>query len=216
MNAVSRNWHPGTWLGVLALTVLAACAHTGAYDPADLAAARRPAATSAPGKALVYTTAEEDAHVFTGPPTSFTGSATKLTLPLGVIARESARAAFADQFAAGADLTSEPRALEGYAVRVHPRVVDFSYEYNQLKNLGFAITPTVRTTVLVQVLDEAGAVRWERSYPSGDVEDSAYMIDTAPGARITRTAHRALYQVMARAAEDIAREVVGPPGPAKP
>lgn len=42
------------------------------------------------------------------------------------------------------------------------------------------------------------------------------MIDTAPGARITRTAHRALYEVMARAAEDIVREVLGPPGPAKP
>lgn len=208
MNATTMLGHSRLWIGALAVALLGACAHTGSYDPASMAAARRPATVTAPGKALVYTTAADDAKVFSGNPTSFTGSATTLTLPLGVIAKEAARAAFADHFTGGADLTDELRALDGYVVRVQPRVTDFSYEYNQLKNLGFAITPTVRTTVEVTVLDDAGAVRWKRSYPSGDVEDAAYMIETAPGARVAKLAHRALYEVMSRAADDIVREVV--------
>ena len=74
----------------------------------------------------------------------------------------------------------------------------------------------MRTTVQVQVLDASGTVRWERTYPSGDVEDGAYFIETARGARIGRIAHEALYKVMARAAEDIVREGVGSAAVPKP
>jgi hypothetical protein len=122
-NAVSR-------LLTFAVTVLvlAGCAMTSSYNQSYLAAARRPVAVQADGKALIVTTPEDDAYVYTGHPTSFTGSATTLTLPLGAIVKESATAAFADAFKGGVDAGNAIKDADRYAVIVAPKLASFSYE----------------------------------------------------------------------------------------
>lgn len=188
---------------LLAAAAVTGCSFNAAYNAAYTSAARRPASETADGKALLKTTPEADAQVFTGNPTSFTGAATTLTMPLGQIARETAKSAFADAFMGGAELSTEIRDPTAYAVIVAPRVVSFSYEYNQLKNVGFAITPTVTATVEVKVLDEQGKPRWEKTYLSGAVEGPSYMINTAPGEEINKLAHKALYDLFAISAKEI-------------
>lgn len=197
--------------GALVASTLVGCASTGSYNPAYLAAARRPAALQVDGKVLIVTSPQDDAFVYSGNPTSLTGAATTLTLPLGSIVRETAVAAFADTFKSGADAAPAVTDPARYVVIVTPRLSSFSYEYNQLKNAGFAITPTAVVNVDVRVLDAAGATRWQRSYASGPVEGPAYMLNTSPGEEITKVAHKALYEVFARAAADVAREVVAKP-----
>ena len=198
---------------VLAILAVAGCSSTSSYNPSYLAAARRPATVVSDGKVLVVTAPQDDAFVYTGNPTSFTGSATTLTLPLGSIVRESAVAAFADTFKGGADVASQVTDASRYVVIVAPKLVTFSYEYNQLKNVGFAITPTAVVNVDVRVLDAKGATRWQRSYASGPVEGPAYMLNTAPGEEISKVAHKALYDVFSKAAGDVVREVLAvPPG----
>lgn len=179
MNAITRTPvraparpAPTALAALVAAATLGGCAWTAGYNAAYTNAARRPPAATYDGKVLVKTAAKDNAEVFSGNPTSFTGSATTLTMPLGQMSREIAKAAYADTFTGGADLANELRDPSAYAVIVAPRVVSFSYEYNQLKNVGFAITPTVRVTVNVQVLDDQGKAKWEKSYPSGDVEEA--------------------------------------------
>lgn len=197
--------------GALAAFVLAGCASTGTYNPAYLAAARRPAATQVDGRVLVVTSPQDDAFVYTGNPTSFTGSATTLTLPLGSIVRETAVAAFADTFKSGAEAAPAVKDVARYVVIVSPKLSSFSYEYNQLKNAGFAITPTAVVNVEVRVLDASGATRWQRTYASGPVEGPSYMLNTSPGEEINKVTHKALYDMFAKAAADVAREVVARP-----
>ena len=196
------------WKGLfaaLAVLMLAGCAMTSTYNQGYLAAARRPAAVQADGRALIVTAPEDDAYVYTGRPTSFTGSATTLTMPLGAIVRESAKAAFADTFKGGAEAAGAVKEADRYAVIVTPKLTSFSYEYNQLKNIGFAVTPTASVVVDVRALDASGQTRWQRSYASGPVEGPAYMLNTSPQEEISKVTHKALYDLFAAAAADIAR-----------
>jgi hypothetical protein len=190
---------------------LAGCAMTSSYNQGYLAAARRPAAVQADGRVLVITTAQDDGYTYTGNPTSFSGSATTLTMPLGSIVRETAVAAFADTFKGGAEASAEVKDSVRYVVIVAPKLISFSYEYNQLKNVGFAITPTALVSIDVRALDEKGATRWQRTYASGPVEGPAYMLNTSPQEEISKVTHRALYEMFSKAAGDVAREVVGRP-----
>lgn len=195
---------------LLLLALLGGCAHTGAYNAAYLAAARRPAVV-ADGRVRIVTAPTDDQYVYSGKPTSFTGSANTLTLPVGSILRESAVAAFADTFKGGAIAAAAGAPADGPALAVSPVLQSFSYEYNQLKNIGFAITPTAVIKVQVRVLDAKGQPVWSRDYDSGAVEGPSYMISTAPAEEIVKVAHKAAYDVMLKAAGDIAREVAGAP-----
>lgn len=200
---------------VVTLTVaaflLAGCAMTSTYNQSYLAAARRPASVQVDGKALVVTTPEDDAYMYKGNPTSFTGSATTLAMPLGSIVKESAVAAFADTFKGGAEAAASTKDAQRYVVVVSPKLTSFTYEYNQLKNVGFAITPTASIVVDVRVLDAKGATQWQRSYSSGPVEGPAYMLNTSPQEEISKVTHKGLYDLFATAAADIARGVAGKP-----
>ncbi len=195
-------------LSLAALLLVSGCTYPLKYDPAYLAAARRPVETQIDGKALIYTTPQEDAYVFSGHPTSFTGSGTTAELPLGVIVREAARAAFADVFRGGADESNSLDGAQGYRVVVRPHSTQYEYQYNQLKNLGFAITPIVAMQLDVLVVDAAGATIWQRTYASGEVTAPSYMINMKPEEAIDKVTHKAAYDLMARAAGDIVREVV--------
>lgn len=201
--------------GLLFMALLSGCAHTGSFNQAYLAAARRPAVV-ADGKVQVVTAPADDEFVFSGKPTSFTGGANTLTLPIGSILRESAVAAFADAFKGGAVAGASGAAARADALVVAPRLLAFSYEYNQLKNIGFAITPTAVIKVKVSVLDAKGQPVWSRDYDSGNVEGPSYMISTAPAEEIVKVAHKAAYDVMLKAAKDIAVEVANPPAAGKP
>ena len=195
----------------VAACLLAGCAMTSTYNQSYLAAARRPAAVQVDGKALVVTTPEDDAYMYKGNPTSLTGSATTLEMPLGSIVKESAVAAFADTFKGGADAGTGIKDGQRYVVVVAPKLTSFTYEYNQLKNVGFAITPTASIVVDVRVLDAKGATQWQRNYSSGPVEGPSYMLNTSPKEEISKVTHEGLYDLFATDAADIARGVAGKP-----
>lgn len=188
-----------------ALLWLSACSTTVAYNPAYVAAARRPAAQALPGRALVLTQADDDAYTFTGHPTSFTGSANTMTIPLGAIMRDTARIVYGDHFEQGVEMAPRiPDDTSGYTVIIHPIVAQFSYQFNQLKNAGFAITPIVTLSIQVQLLDEKGATKWNKAYASGSVEGSRYFIDIQPSERINQLTHQVVYDLLVKSVPDIA------------
>lgn len=187
----------------LLAALLGGCAQTATYNAAYHPVPATPATDKLPGKALVYTVQADDDTPWSGRPTSFTGSGTTLTIPLGVIAREVAAAVFGDLFQGGAAKANSLAAATGYRVIVQPRVAQFSYEYNQLKNAGFAVTPTVVLTLEATLLEPSGKPVSQRRYDSGTVEMPAYFITGAPGEEIGKAAHKALYELMQRAAADV-------------
>lgn len=194
---------------IVALMTLGGCSYSLNYNQAYLAAARRPVETRVDGAVLVYTSAMDDQYVFTGPPTSLTGGATKAAVPLGLIMREAAKAAFADMFRGGAEAASGLDHARDVRVIINPRPVTFSYQYAQLRNLGFAITPLVELTAEVRVLDTKGDVVWHRDYASGEVTGPSYMVNFSPEEEINKAAHKAAYDLMAKAAADVAAEIAG-------
>lgn len=205
VKGVKGSQVPGIRLTMLvpAIALVSGCAFTGKYDPSYLAAARKPADHVVDGKVLIVTSQTDDEYVFSGHPTSFTGSATTLTLPVGQITKEAAKAAFGDRFKDGADTTTALQSAAGYRLIVAPKVTKFSYEYNQAKNLGFAITPTVEATAQVSVLNPDGSAKSVNDYASGPVEAPAYMLSTQPAETITKLAHRVLYELMVKAADAV-------------
>jgi hypothetical protein len=198
-------------IAALAVVTLAGCATTSTYDASYLAAARRPAATQADGRVLIVTTSQDDAYTYTGSPTSAFASATTLSISLGSIAKECAVAAFADAFKGGAEAAIAVKDPARYVVIVAPKLLSYSYTYNQLKYAGVAITPTALVNVDVRLLDAKGATRWQRSYASGPVEGPAYMFSTSPGEEISKVTHKALYDLFSKAAVEVIREALTVP-----
>lgn len=192
---------------LLCCTVLAAalsgCAYNVAYNPGYVAAARRPAAQVVEGRVLVLTERADDAYVYTGHPTSLTGSATTLTIPLGEITRRIALAVYGDMFKGGAEASNTLEDPARYALVIHPKLVNYTYEYNQLKNIGFAITPTVRVSIKVALCGADGKPVWEKIYASGDVEGETYMISGSPEETIDETTHKAIYDLLVRSTTDV-------------
>lgn len=195
---------PGLRLASWVLAIaLAGCAQTATYNAAYVKPTVTPAADKLAGKALVYTVKSDDDTAWMGKPTSFTGSGTTLTIPLGVIVREIAATVFGDVFRDGAVKANTFDRAADYRVVVQPRVTHFSYEYNQLKNAGFAITPTVVVSLEVSLLDVGGKPVSQRRYDSGTVEMPAYFLSGSPGEEIGKAAHKAIFDLMVRAAADV-------------
>lgn len=193
-------------LMILGTTLLSACAHTGTLNQSYLSAARRPEATAS-GKVLVLSSPADLAYQFVGNPTSLTGAAWTLTLPMGQITSATAVAAYSDVFRGGATPASALPAAGSHDYVIVPKLLAFSYEYNQLKNAGFAITPTAAIKLRVTVLDASGQPRWSREYDSGPVEGPAYVLNVSPQEEIIKLAHRATYETLLKSAREVAVEV---------
>jgi hypothetical protein len=117
---------------------------------------------------------------FIGKPTSLTGAATNLTLQIGEITREAATLAFGNVFSDGVKVV-ESASGRWACGRCPPRVTQFSYEYNALRNAGFAITPTAVVDLELVLAANSGKPIFTRSFPSGNVEGPTYFLSGSPG-----------------------------------
>jgi hypothetical protein len=155
------------------------------------------------GRVLVYTTRNDDERLITAGATSFTGGGLKLTTPIGMMTREIALKVFSKVASDGADASNDLVNVSRYTIVLRPEAKDFSHGFPQLKNLGFAITPEVRISIRMDILDSGGKVVLEKDYDSGVVSGKSYMISGSPTERINHLAHETLYDLMIRAADDV-------------
>lgn len=213
MNARRRSISLPRCSLLAACALLSACAQMATYNPSYVTPPSYAQADKLAGRVLVFTEVADDQTPYVGAPTSFTGSGTKLTIPLGTMAREIATTVFGALFRDGAAQAGTLQKAGDYRVVVQPKVRSFTYAYNQLKNLGFAVTPSVTMTLEVSVLDAAGKAVRQHFYESGTVESPAYIISGSPGEEIGKAAHKAMADLMLRAAKDL-RDDLGQPGQA--
>lgn len=210
MNLASKQ--PALLALLCALVVLGGCTMATGYRPDFV----QPRAVSADeridGKVLLVTTAEDDQYIYSGHPTSFTASATTLTVPLGFMTRQIAEQVFAEVCTQGVEHGTA--ADDGYLAVVRPKVTRFEYGYPQLKNLGFAITPEARVDLNVKLLGADGQPLLDKDYSTGTREGRSYMVSGSPQDKVSKLAHQGLYDLLREAALDIARYLRGP-APAK-
>jgi hypothetical protein len=191
-------------IGLLLISLLSGCSHVAIYNPSYLTDSIPVEHSQAgKGRVLILTDASADAYKFVGNPTSFTGGGTTLALPLGIMTREIALRVFGEVYKDGHDRSNTVPAGSDYAAIITPRVTHFEYAYNQLKNAGFAVTPQVRMTLTVKLIDSGGGVLLDKSYDSGLVDGKTYLMTGEPAEKINRTAHMVLYDLMLKASNDV-------------
>ena len=185
--------------GLLAAALLwsSGCSFNAGYNPAYLT---RPVSLNIPGKSLVVMTVEDTGWNLASKPTSFTGGATTLTLPLGEITRQIALKVFGAAFKEGADFKNSVDGAPSYRLIVQPKVANFSYAYNQLKNLGLAITPQVQLELHIRLISPDGGVLLDKSFSSGLTEGTAYVVSGQPAEKVNHILHQVLFKLMTDAA----------------
>jgi hypothetical protein len=192
----------------LALMLLSGCAYNVGYNSTYLPAEQTHQKT--PGKVLIYMPDKDANWVFKGHPTSFTGGGTTLTIPLGDITRQIAVRAFSNEFTSvtAADMIKNQA---DYTMVVQPRVKHFEYAYNQLKNLGFAITPETRVDLSVKASDSQGRTIIDKVYQSGKIEGETYMASASPAEKVNAAVHKTLWKLMNDAIADIKTRLLASP-----
>ena len=189
----------------MALSLISGCAYQAGYNPTYIPD-EEPEYISADEVLLVMPDEVED-FIYSGSPSSFTGGGTTLTIPLGVILKEVSEEILEDRFSGHVGFANEFPLDEQYRLALEPRIKRFDYKYNQLKNLGFAITPEVELDLEVTILDAGGQVIFQQSYESGRVSGDTYFISGSPSEKVNQTIHRALYDLLELSFAD-ARPVV--------
>lgn len=191
-------------VGVLLST---GCAYNATYNQAYFGSPSASYAEKIPGTAAIEVTEEARGESLTSSPTSYTGSATKLTLPVGEIVTQATLLSFKDIFKGGAEIVQPGKYSSSHAIIVRPKFRSMTYEYNQLKNVGFAITPTASVSVEISVDSHSGKNVLTKIFDSGPVEGPAYFATSSPGDEISKAFHQAVIGVTRRASDSVYRSL---------
>ncbi len=195
------NKHPLPLVSLIVLLCLTGCSFKGGYNPSYLP--NQPLPLNVAGKGLVVISVDEERRSFSEKPTSFTGSATTLTLPLGEISKQIALKVFGAAFSEGVDFRNEAGDTKGYRVVVKPRVANLSYAYNQLKNLGFALTPHTTVELEIRAVAPDGREILTKTYQSGLVDGDTYVVSGQPHEKVNKLIHLTIFKLMSDAAKEL-------------
>lgn len=183
-----------------ACLLMTACASTLQYKPEYVSAGL--AAPKVQGHAVVVMDAAQQAQTITAHPTSFTGSATSVTEPVGQIIREAAQKVFGVGFSDGAEVAevSKPGAYD-----VALKLNNFSYKYDQLSSLGFEIKPKVTVALDVDAVAPDGHKLFSKRYERVDYLVGAYVISGNPPEKINQALHMAVTEIFRDIVDDVAK-----------
>ena len=159
------------------------------------------------GKVLVMMTTEQEDRVYSGHPTSTTGSDITISVPLGELTSKTSLDIFAMNYMAveAGHVLDE---TASYRLIVTPVIEHFEYSFNQLKTLGFFITPQIEIDLHVTFYDSGGKEILSRSYSSGTRDGDSFPCSDIVQERIKRLTQETLIDLMTEAAND-SREIGG-------
>jgi len=179
------------------------CSFKAGYDPSYVQNLKTNFSQSKDSslKVAVLTTTEQDNKIINQSPTSLTGGGTTLEIPIGIITRELTYEYFTQHYSD----VSRIKNLDGnYNIVISPEITHFEYEYDQLSNLGFAITPKLSFNLAVQVYKGQDQVM-NKVYESGIKNASSYIASGQPGEKINKLLHESLFQLLVQVKNDIDR-----------
>ncbi len=160
------------------------------------------------GRAVVIMDDVARGQTFSGGPQSMTGGATSITVPLGQYIEKISEKVCAPYFSQGAAVGKAPEA-GAYALVVESQ--GFSYKYDQLSSLGFAVTPKVTVALKVGINGPKGEViapprRYERTDFSAT---GGYVFSANPPEKINQSAHMAIADILREAMGQLPRSMPG-------
>jgi hypothetical protein len=187
-----------------------------AAEPAPAAApAEAPAAAPAPAPAaagllagkgvIVMDKALQDQLIKKQHPDSFTGGATSLTFPIGVSIRDTALKTLGPSFADGAEV-AEVAKPQAYGVVL--RLDGFTYKYDSMSSLGFAITPRVTVTLTAEGLGPDGKSLFRKAYTRQDFTAGAYVASFKPKEKVLGSFQKALDEIFVEIQADLTKAPV--------
>lgn len=159
----------------------------------------------AKGHATLVMAETDRKQVFNGHPTSLTGAATSVTLPLGEVVAAVGEKVCTAYFTDGA--TAAAAAKPGdYVVSATPK--SFSYKYDQLSNLGFAITPKVSVAVNIGVKAPDGTVIVpEKTFERTDYSATGpYFASLQAPEKINQSLHTAVADIFREALDQLPKK----------
>ena len=183
------------------VSALAAAALAGCATTASVHADYVKATTETPkvdGHAVIMVDRKQ---TLTGNPESLTGAALTLTEPVGEIMATTAKTVLDAGFSGQSELADQPKP-DAYAVAL--RVQGFSYKFDQLSNLGFAITPKVTVAVAADVTAPQGRGELHKTYERKDFKGETYLMSFNPTEKVNRALHLALADILQELMRDIA------------
>ncbi len=188
---------------LLCLLSISACTAAVSYNPSFEGRMMPIPGAQLEGRGVILTTEADDNYVFLGGPTSFTGGGTNISIPLGLITKEIAQHTFERMFDGGVVQTRDINSINNYTVVITPRIRNFSYAYNQLKNAGMLVTPQVDISISVDILDsERNNIR-SNTFTSGIKDGDSYFMSGNPAERINRLTHEVITELLNQAASDV-------------
>jgi hypothetical protein len=152
------------------------------------------------GQGVIVMDPELRQKTITAHPTSMTGSATSISLPIGQIIDDVAEKVLTPEFSEGVSTAS---AVKPDAYDVVLRLDGFSFKYDQLSNLGFAITPKVTVGLTIEALSPDGKRLFRKTYERKDYSSGSYVASLNPAERINRGVHQALGEIFREVADDV-------------
>lgn len=188
---------------MLTLSVFTGCTYNVKYKPEILAQKISTLQAKFDGKVLVYTEEKEDLKEYSQNPSSYTGAVTTLKADVGIHVREIAKEVLSKLFTEGADHSNKLENLENYSIIIQPEVLNYDYRYNQLKNVGFAITPEAKVDLYIYFKDKEGNEVFSKKYSGDYISGGSYMISGEPHERINKAIHESIYNMLLQVASDI-------------
>ncbi len=186
------------------------CTTAVAYKPSYLEVESHDKPISIKCKAIIYTTETDDNFVYKGPPSSITGGAFGIKMPIGGLTKEIAQVVFNQVCSCGAQLTKNISAVSANDLIVYPRITKFDYRYKNT-NLGFTITTQVRIILRIAIVDLNGNEGYTGKYDSGYVNGNTSVVDVSPSESVNKLTHRIIYELMTQAANDLVHNLKHPP-----
>ncbi len=106
-------------------------------------------------KIAIFTTDQEDKQIIKQSPTGITGGGTTLEVPIGIITRELTYEFFSQNYK---NVTRINALDKSYSITISPKLTSFEYEYDQLSNVGFAITPKLSLSLTVKTYHKGSLI----------------------------------------------------------
>jgi len=181
-------------LVILAIAALQGCTGTVAYKPEYLGDSPVIYGKPLEGKALLYLSPQDRTYVFKGGPTTFAGSASTVTLPLGLITQQVGKEALGHFYSGGIEIVETlADARQDDAVVVH--FEDFSYGYDVLDN--FAVLIDLK--LIVTLLDRDNRSLWSNTYRADRARVQVQCPATQPHECLNQAVHHTLFDLMHKA-----------------
>ena len=155
------------------------------------------------GRAAILTTEADENYIYSGSPTSFTGGGSKISIPLGFITKQIAENVFERMFVDGVVPIKDSANAQEYRIVIIPKIRNFSYAYNQLKNVGMLVTPQVDLSISVDVMNTQGSVIRSNTFVSGTKDGDSYFMSGNPGERINKLVHETITELLNQSASDV-------------